>query len=229
MNHPQPHEEAIIGQDNEHHPDLQDPENTGVIDAHNAQLPGVDTQNPGVMDIFEHGGNKHPPAVGHPKNTGVGPNNPDSANNVGPNNPNGANNATGDPEGLPRRLRPSGPKRDPTHLLGKGFEDEFIFLTAQMSAKKGLKIFGQPGADAIIAELQQLHYRRVVKPRFRSDMTTEEKRAALHYLMYLKQKRCGKIKARGCADGRKQRLWKSKDETSSPTVRTESVLVFQIN
>jgi hypothetical protein len=33
---------------------------------------------------------------------------------------------------------------------------------------------------------------------------------------------CGKVKARGCADGRKKRLWKAKDETtgSSPTVRT---------
>jgi hypothetical protein len=122
-------------------------------------------------------------------------------------------------------LRPRRPRRDPTHLLGRGFEDEFIFLTAQMSAKKGLKIFGQPGADAIIAELQQLHYRQVVKPILGDDMTKEQKRAALHYLMFLKQKRCGKIKARGCADGRKQRLWKTKEETSSPTVRTESVFL----
>jgi hypothetical protein len=94
-----------------------------------------------------------------------------------------------------------------------------------MSAKKGLKIFGKPGADAIVAELQQLHYRRVVKPTLGSNLTKEQKRAALHYLMFLKQKRCGKIKARGCADGRKQRLWKTKEETSSPTVRTESVFL----
>jgi Reverse transcriptase (RNA-dependent DNA polymerase) len=43
--------------------------------------------------------------------------------------------------------------------------------------------------------------------------------------MFLKQKRCGKIKARGCADGRKQRLYKSREEVSSPTVRTESVML----
>jgi Reverse transcriptase (RNA-dependent DNA polymerase) len=122
-------------------------------------------------------------------------------------------------------LRPRRGRRDPTHLLGRGFEDEFIFLTAQMSAKKGLKIFGQPGADAIVAELQQVHYRRVVKPVMGNSLTKEQKRAALHYLMFLKQKRCGKIKARGCADGRKQRLWKTKEETSSPTVRTESVFI----
>jgi hypothetical protein len=41
---------------------------------------------------------------------------------------------------------------------------------------------------------------------------------ALNYLMFLKRKRCGKIKARGCADGRPQREYISKDESSSPTV-----------
>jgi hypothetical protein len=41
---------------------------------------------------------------------------------------------------------------------------------------------------------------------------------ALNYLMFHKRKRCGKIKARGCADGRPQREYISKDESSSPTV-----------
>jgi hypothetical protein len=34
--------------------------------------------------------------------------------------------------------------------------------------------------------------------------------------MFLKRKRCGKVKARGCADGRPQREYISKDESSSP-------------
>jgi hypothetical protein len=46
--------------------------------------------------------------------------------------------------------------------------------------------------------------------------------------MYLKQKRCGRIKARGCADGRKQRLYKTKHETSSPTVSCEAVFLTSI-
>jgi hypothetical protein len=37
-----------------------------------------------------------------------------------------------------------------------------------------------------------------------SDLTPQQKNAALAYLMFLKRKRCGKIKGRGCADGRKQ-------------------------
>ena len=46
--------------------------------------------------------------------------------------------------------------------------------------------------------------------------------------MFLKEKRCGRIKARGCADGRKQRLWKTKEETSSPTVRTHSLFLTAV-
>jgi hypothetical protein len=41
---------------------------------------------------------------------------------------------------------------------------------------------------------------------------------SLGYLMFLKRKRCGKIKARGCADGRPQREYITKDQSSSPTV-----------
>jgi hypothetical protein len=47
--------------------------------------------------------------------------------------------------------------------------------------------------------------------------------------MYLNQKRCGRIKGRGCADGRKQRLYKTKkEETSSPTVSTEALLLTSL-
>ncbi|KAG7345606.1 reverse transcriptase RNA-dependent DNA polymerase [Nitzschia inconspicua] len=43
--------------------------------------------------------------------------------------------------------------------------------------------------------------------------------------MFLKEKRCGTIKGRGCADGRKQRLYKSKEETSSPALSIEALLL----
>ena len=52
-----------------------------------------------------------------------------------------------------------------------------------------------------------------------------EREAALQYLMFLKKKRCGKIKGRGCADGRKQRIYATKDDVSSPTVATEALLL----
>ena len=36
--------------------------------------------------------------------------------------------------------------------------------------------------------------------------------------MFLKRKRSGKMKGRGCADGRPQREYITKEESSSPTV-----------
>jgi hypothetical protein len=65
-------------------------------------------------------------------------------------------------------------------------------------------------------ELEQLVYRKVMKGRKSHELTQDQKKAALRYLMFLKEKRCGRIKGCGCADGRKQRLYKSKDETRAP-------------
>jgi hypothetical protein len=77
-----------------------------------------------------------------------------------------------------------------------------------MSLKRGLDYFGQDGADAVVKDLEQLDYRNVIKPVHADKLTREQKRRALRYLMYLTRKRCGRIKAGGCADGRKQRLYK---------------------
>jgi hypothetical protein len=54
----------------------------------------------------------------------------------------------------------------------------------------------------------------VIEPKSANMLTNEEKKKALHYLMFLKKKRCGPIKGRGCADGRKQRIYKTKEETT---------------
>jgi phage terminase large subunit GpA-like protein len=119
---------------------------------------------------------------------------------------------------------------DPDHVLASTFEEPMgeLFMTEQMSLKKGLRHFSKSGADAVVAELRQLDYRDVIKPVDRKDLTHEQKCRALNYLMYLKQKWCGRIKARGCTDGRKQRVYKSKDETSSPTVSTKAVFLTAV-
>ena len=147
--------------------------------------------------------------------------------------------ATGHP--LPRRTRI--PRRDDiyeyTHgifgdmspailltLLAEDPNDEDInMLTAQMSAKAGLKQFGEAGAEAITKELEQLVYRKVLEAKQANTLTRDQKNTALRYLMFLKMKRSGKIKGRGCADGRKQRIYKTKEETSSPTISTEALFL----
>ena len=98
-------------------------------------------------------------------------------------------------------------------------------VLTQYTLKKGLQVFGPPGVEAVYKELQQLHERGVGEPRDAATLSPTQKRNALGYLMILKQKRTGQIKGRGCADGRKQRLHTPKDDASSPTVATESVLL----
>ena len=95
---------------------------------------------------------------------------------------------------------------------------DYNFLTAQMSAKRGLRQFGQRGADMLMKELQQLIDRRVMRPRDARTLSQGEKKSALKYLMFLKEKHCRTVKGWGCANGRKQQLYKSNEETSSPTV-----------
>ena len=97
--------------------------------------------------------------------------------------------------------------------------------TGQMSMKKGLKVFGEPGYAAVKKEMQQLHNRKVMQPVNRKDLSPSQKKEALGYLMFLKKKQCGTIKGRGCADGRKQRAYITKEESTSPTISTEAVFL----
>ena len=75
-------------------------------------------------------------------------------------------------------------------------------ILTQYHVSKGLKIFGEKGVDAVLKELRQLHYRMVIEPKFADSMTEKQKDDTLQYLMFLKEKRAGVIKGRGCAEGR---------------------------
>jgi hypothetical protein len=116
-------------------------------------------------------------------------------------------------------LRPRRP-RDYSHLHSTLAG---IAMT-QHSVKKGLKAFWDHGTQALLKELRQLHDRQVVEPKGPDKITRQQRHDALRYLMFLKKKRCGTIKARGCANGRKQREYTSKEETSSPPVAIEALL-----
>lgn len=67
-------------------------------------------------------------------------------------------------------------------------------ILTQYHVSKGLKIFGDEGVKAVLKELQQLHDILVIKPVKAQSLTLAQKKASLQYLMFLKQKRCGKIK-----------------------------------
>jgi hypothetical protein len=79
-----------------------------------------------------------------------------------------------------------------------------------------------------MAELKQLHDMKVFTSVKKSTLTRQERLNVLNTITCIKRKRCGRIKARTCADGRPQRKLYEKGEASSPTVRTESVLITSV-
>ena len=101
---------------------------------------------------------------------------------------------------------------------------------AQMSAKRGFKVFGQAAVAAIIKEFSQLNDgavpgKPVVVPIDVTTITSKEKEKALSAVNLIKEKRSGDIKGRTCVDGSKQRKYLKPDESvSSPTVSTESLI-----
>ena len=110
----------------------------------------------------------------------------------------------------------------------KGMYNGKSLATPQMSMKHGIKTFGEDGVKAVTDELQQLHDRVVMKVKHKKDLWPEQRPDSLGYLMFIKCKRNGKVKGRGCTDGRKQRAWTSKEEASSPTVATEAVFLTPV-
>ena len=98
----------------------------------------------------------------------------------------------------------------------------------QMSAKRGIAVFGEKAIVAIFKEFKQLHDKGVFKPIHQNELTAAQKRKALREITLIKEKRCGKIKGRTCADGRPQRGYISKDESSSPTISNDAFLMSLI-
>jgi hypothetical protein len=54
-----------------------------------------------------------------------------------------------------------------------------LFLTKQMNVKKGLKVFGEPGAEAVVKKLRQLDRLNTIEPRHSSNMTRQQRQQAL--------------------------------------------------
>ena len=80
---------------------------------------------------------------------------------------------------------------------------EVSLSTPQYGFKKGLEVFKDVGYDATLKELDKnLIGKNVLEMLPPKSITNEMMRMSLSYLMFLKRKRFGKIKARGCADGR---------------------------
>ena len=82
-----------------------------------------------------------------------------------------------------------------------------------------LNLFGDKGYQAAKDKLEEnLLGRGCIDMLSWKDLTWNIRKQALGYLMFLKRKRSGKMKGRGCANGRPQRDYITKEESSLPTV-----------
>jgi len=103
--------------------------------------------------------------------------------------------------------------------------DVVAVIMTQLSLKAGLKEWGERAFKAAQSEMKQLHFRDTFKPKHWRELTHTQRQIVMESHMFLKEKRDKKIKGRTVAGGNKQRDCISKEDASSRTVATESVLL----
>ena len=113
----------------------------------------------------------------------------------------------------------------PPSTLPWDYQNKFAYAFTQMSAREGLRRFGTKAAEALIAEWKQLDEKKVFHGVKFEDTNHEQRSKALRLVQLIKEKRCGKIKGRTCADGRKQREYIKDEDSTSPTVSTEALFL----
>ncbi|KAG7361761.1 hypothetical protein IV203_036862 [Nitzschia inconspicua] len=109
-------------------------------------------------------------------------------------------------------------QRDNTYAI------EYANVT-RYSLKTAIKNFGMKATKAAHKEMKQLHDRDCLEPIHPKDLKDIEMKRALRTIFFITQKSNGDIKGRTCADGSVQRNWIGRDEVSSPTVSTESIIL----
>jgi hypothetical protein len=120
----------------------------------------------------------------------------------------------------PKKLPSAGETSDAVvlHVVG-------VILAQQYTVNKGLKLFGERAKESISKELQQLHDYVTYTPVHAHELTRDQRKEALASLIFLTEKRCGKLKTRACVNGNPQRDYIDKETTASPTVMTDSVMI----
>ena len=89
----------------------------------------------------------------------------------------------------------------------KYLKDKKIILAQTCSLKKGERKFGDRAKHAAHEEMDQLDKRTVFDPNKVEDLTPEEKKISMESLMFLAEKRDGRLKSRSCANGSIQRKY----------------------
>ena len=104
-------------------------------------------------------------------------------------------------------------------MMKEYFKIEASKATPQYGLRKGLKLFSDKRYQAAKNELKvNLLGRGFINMLSWKDLTWDIRKQALGNLMFLKRKQRGKLKGRGCTNGRPQQEYITKEESSLPTV-----------
>ena len=98
----------------------------------------------------------------------------------------------------------------------------------QLSLKSALNKWGSDADQAGIKEASQLHWWDTFVPKHYSNLQDDQKKKVLESHMFVVKKRDGKTKARMVAGSNTQRDYLTKEDSSSPPVSTEAVLLTSI-
>jgi hypothetical protein len=101
----------------------------------------------------------------------------------------------------------------------------WVYLMTQYSLKPGLRKLKEHGGTAAISELTQLHVMDTWTVLDPSKLTRDDKTRVLLSLLFLKEKRCGKIKGRACVNRVPQRVYIPKEDVASPTVTAKLMFI----
>jgi hypothetical protein len=99
------------------------------------------------------------------------------------------------------------------------------YMMTQYNLKARLRKFGDKGKMAAMEEMMQLHIMDMWKAMDPAKLSREEQMQALSLVLFLKEKRTGKIKGRACLNGAPQQANIPKEDAASPTVSTESTFI----
>ena len=98
-------------------------------------------------------------------------------------------------------------------------------IMVQLSMKAGEKEFGvERTKKACRLKVQQIHMQNIFVPKHWENLTLKQRGWILEAFIFVKQKKSGANKARLVIDGSQQRDHITKEEASSPTAFTESVI-----
>ena len=101
-------------------------------------------------------------------------------------------------------------------------------ILTQLTLKTAINKWGSRAICAAESEMKQLHWRNTFKPVHYSELSSKQKEMILESHIFLTEKRTGEIKGRTVAGGNKQRNYIEKEDASSPTVATESVIITSV-